>query len=178
MTAVGAGAGHRSPGLDSATGARRWRRGGDATVRFLVTMTTISWVFRTLVAAVPPAFAAVALAGAAAADAPLLNGAYSEVDGDPMNVWTISTSCGPAGCTGTVSSNEGWQTPTTLSGGRWNFTVSKPGGLICDDGHYEPAVVSMSVDPVTLSGVMTSDSNYGCAGGIVTHAPFQLQKVG
>ena len=61
---------------------------------------------------------------------------------------------------------------------RWNFTVSKPGGLTCDDGHYEPAVVSMSVDPATLAGVVSSDSNYGCAGGIVTQSPFQLQKVG
>ncbi|BBY80712.1 hypothetical protein H7I53_06295 [Mycolicibacterium pulveris] len=135
-------------------------------------------VLHLVVAAATPAIAGVALAAPALAAPTLLNGSYSEVDGDPMNVWTISTSCGPAGCTGTVSSNEGWQTPTTYTGGRWVFTVSKPGGLICDDGHYEPAVVSMSVDPVTLSGVISSDSNYGCAGGIVTHAPFQLQKVG
>lgn len=129
----------------------------------------------TVVAA--PAIAGVALAGAAAADPPLLNGTYGSADGDPYNVWTFTTSCVPAGCAGTVTSNQGWSTQTTFSGGRWNFTVSKPGGLTCDDGHYEPAVVSMSVDPSTLAGVVSSDSNYGCAGGIVTQSPFQLQKI-
>lgn len=136
-------------------------------------------VLRTLaIAFAAPAIAGTALAGAAAADPPLLNGVYGSTDGDPYNVWTFATSCGAAGCTGTVTSNQGWSTPTTLSGGRWNFTVSKPGGLTCDDGHYEPAVVSISVDPATLGGVLSSDSNYGCAGGILTQSPFQLQKVG
>lgn len=136
-------------------------------------------VLRTLAAVVAvPAIAGLALAGTAAADPPLLNGTYGEVDGDSILVLTFATSCGPAGCSGTVASNQGWQTPTTLSGGRWIFTVTKPGGLTCDDGHYEPAVVSMSVDPVTLNGVLASDSNYGCAGGIVTQSPFQLRKVG
>ncbi|MDG5482303.1 hypothetical protein [Mycolicibacterium gadium] len=125
-----------------------------------------------------PVIAGVAFAGVAAADPPLLNGTYGSSDGDPYNVWTFVTGCAPAGCTGTVTSNQGWSTPTTLSGGRWNFTVSKPGGLTCADGHYEPAVVSISVDPATLAGVLSSDSNYGCAGGVVTQSPFQLQKVG
>ncbi|KMO68811.1 hypothetical protein BST22_24895 [Mycolicibacterium chubuense] len=135
-------------------------------------------VLRALAAVTASVIAAVALAGAAAADPPLLNGTYGSADGDPYNVLTITTSCGPTGCAGTVSSNQGWSTPTTFTDGRWVFTVTKPGGLTCDDGHYEPAVVSMSVDPVTLSGVVSSDSNYGCAGGIVTQSPFQLQKVG
>ncbi|KMO66872.1 hypothetical protein EV589_2112 [Mycobacterium sp. BK558] len=135
-------------------------------------------VLRALAAVTAPVIAAVALAGAAAADPPLLNGTYGSADGDPYNVLTITTSCDPTGCAGTVSSNQGWSTPTTFTDGRWVFTVTKPGGLTCDDGHYEPAVVSMSVDPVTLSGVVSSDSNYGCAGGIVTQSPFQLQKVG
>jgi len=135
-------------------------------------------VLRTLAIAIAvPAIAMVALASPAAADPPLLNGTYGSSDGDPYNVWTIATSCGPTGCAGTVTSNAGWSTPTTFSGGRWNFTVSKPGGLTCDDGHYEPAVVSMSVDPATLAGVLSSDSNFGCAGGIVTQSPFQLQKL-
>ena len=127
---------------------------------------------------VAPAIAGIALGATATADPPLLNGTYGSTDGDPYNVWTITTSCGAAGCTGTVASNQGWTTPTTYSGGRWTFSVSKPGGLICDDGHYEPAVVSMSVDPATLAGVVTSDSNYGCAGGVLTQSPFQLQQVG
>lgn len=135
-------------------------------------------VLGVLAAMAAPAIAAMALAGGAAADPPLLNGTYNSADGDPYNVWTIATSCGPTGCAGTVTSNQGWSTPTTLTDGRWVFTVTKPGGLTCDDGHYEPAVVSMSVDPVSLSGVVSSDSNFGCAGGIVTQSPFQLQKVG
>lgn len=135
-------------------------------------------VLSVLAAMAAPAIAAMALAGGATADPPLLNGTYNSADGDPYNVLTITTSCGPAGCTGTVASNQGWTTPTTLTDGRWVFTVTKPGGLTCDDGHYEPAVVTMSVDPVTLSGVVSSDSNFGCAGGILTQSPFQLQKVG
>jgi hypothetical protein len=142
-------------------------------------MTNVLRVLRTLATAVAAAaIAGIALASTAAADPPLLNGIYGSTDGDPYNVWTIETSCSAAGCTGTVTSNQGWITPTTLTGGRWNFTVSKQGGLTCNDGHYEPAVVSMSIDPATLGGVMTSDSNYGCAGGILTQSPFQLQKVG
>lgn len=139
-------------------------------------MTKVLRILASAVAA--PAIAGVALAGTATADPLLLNGIYGSADGDPYNVLTIATSCGAAGCAGTVTSNQGWSTPTTLSGGRWIFTVSKPGGLTCDDGHYEPAVVSMSVDPATLVGVVSSDSNFGCAGGIVTQSPFQLQKVG
>lgn len=134
-------------------------------------------LLRLAAAVAAAAIAGVALAGAAAADPPLLNGTYGSSDGDPYNVWTIATSCGATGCTGTVTSNAGWSTPATFSAGSWNFTVSKPGGLTCADGHYEPAVVSMSVDPTTLAGVMTSDSNFGCAGGIVTQSAFQLQKI-
>lgn len=133
---------------------------------------------RCAAAVLTPTIAGVLLAATATADPALLNGVYGSADGDPYNVWSIATTCGPAGCTGTVTSNQGWSVPTTFTAGRWNFTVSKPGGLTCDDGHYEPAVISMSIDPVTLAGVTTSDSNYGCAGGVLTQSPFQLQKVG
>ena len=75
-------------------------------------------ILRTLAIAIAvPAIAGVALAGTATADPPLLNGTYSEIDGDPMNVWTIATSCGTAGCTGTVASNEGW--PDSRHADRW-----------------------------------------------------------
>ena len=68
--------------------------------------------------------------------------------------------------------------PMTLTNGRWNFTVTKPDGVICTDGRYEPAVISLSVDPVTLAGVVSADSNYGCPGGNLSQSPFQLRKVG
>lgn len=139
-------------------------------------MTNVLLTLATAVAA--PAIAGLALAAPAIADPPLLNGTYGSADGDPYNIWIFATKCGATGCAGTVTSNQGWQVPTTLSGGRWIFTVSKPGGLTCEDGHYEPAVVSMAVDPTTLAGVLSSDSNYGCAGGLVTQSPFQLQKIG
>lgn len=139
----------------------------------------MSRILRNLaIALAVPAVAGVAFAGAAHADPPLLNGSYIETDGDPLNVWTIATSCAPASCTGTVASNEGWTTPTTLTGGRWVFTVSKPGGLTCSNGTYAPAVTSMSVDPVTLAGALSSDSNFGCDGGTVTTSRFQLRQVG
>ena len=58
-------------------------------------------ILRTLATAIAvPAIAGVALAGTTHADPPLLNGTYSGIDGDPMSVWTIATSCGPAGCRG------------------------------------------------------------------------------
>ncbi|GJF12982.1 hypothetical protein NGTWS0302_17920 [Mycolicibacterium cyprinidarum] len=138
-------------------------------VRFSTTLAT---------AAALSAIAGTVLAGTAHADPPLLNGTYRGAGGDPMAVWTIATSCGPTGCTGRVASNKGWISPTTLTGGRWTFTVSKPGAITCADGRIEPAVDMLSIDPVTLSGVMTTDSNYGCPGGTLTHTPFQLTKAG
>lgn len=139
-------------------------------------MSRIVCILATAVAV--PTIAGVALAGTAHADPRLVNGAFIETNGDPLNVFTFETGCGPTGCTGTVSSNQGWTTATTLTGGRWVFTVSKPGGLTCDDGSYEPAVMSMSVDPVTLGGVLSSDSNFGCEGGTVTTSAFRLERVG
>lgn len=133
-------------------------------------------ITRTLVAAAVAATAATSLAGPAAADPPLLNGVYA--GGDSENLWTVTSSCGAAGCTATVSSNQGWAVPATYTNGRWNFQVTKPDGVICADGRYEPAVISMSVDPVTLAGVISADSNYGCPGGILSQTPFQLRKVG
>lgn len=120
----------------------------------------------------------IGLAGIAQADPPLLNGTYAGAAGDPDNVWTIATSCGATGCNGTVSSNQGWSVPTTLTNGTWNFTVTKPDGVICDDGHFEPAFISLSVNPVTLAGVISADSNYGCPGGIISQTPIQLRKIG
>lgn len=145
-------------------------------VSIYVTMVRLS---RTLAAAIAvTAIAATAPVGTAHADPQLLNGTYRGADGDPMAVWTITTSCGPAGCAGTVASNKGWTSPATPSGERWTFNVTRPGAITCADGHVEPAVVSLSVDPVTLRGVITADSNYGCPGGTLTHTPFQLTKVG
>lgn len=136
-------------------------------------------VSRTLAAAVAvTAIAGTAFAGAAHADPQLLNGTFRGADGDPMAVWTITTGCGAAGCAGMVASNKGWTSPATLNGGRWTFTVTRPGAITCADGRVEPAVVSLSVDPVTLGGVITADSNYGCPGGTLTYTPFQLTKVG
>lgn len=134
-------------------------------------------ISRTLASAVAlSAIAGTALAGTAHADPPLLNGTFRGADGDPMAVWTISTSCGAAGCTGTVASNKGWTSPATLAGGRWNFAVTRPGAITCADGRVEPLIVSLSVDPVTLDGVITADSNYGCPGGTITRTPFRLTK--
>jgi hypothetical protein len=135
-------------------------------------------VARLLAVVALPVTAAVALAVPAQAQPPLLNGAYNEAGGDPLNVWTFATTCGLTGCTGTVSSNTGWTAPVAFTDGRWTFTVSKPGGLICDDGTYQPAVSTISVDPGTLGGDLSSDSNYGCSGGTVSHTPIQLVKVG
>jgi hypothetical protein len=119
----------------------------------------------------------VAFAAPVHAEPPLLNGAYSGAEGDPENVWKIASTCGPAGCTGAVSSNQGWTSPMTLTDGHWNFSVTKPDGFICPDGSFQPAVVHMSIDPVTLAGVLSADSNGACPGGITSATPFQLQPV-
>src|SRR5690242_3043106 len=118
---------------------------------------------------------AVGVAPPASADPPLINGTYS--GGDVLNLWTIATACAPAGCTGTVSSNQGWSVPATLGNGLWNFRITKPDGAICDDGSYAPAFISLALDPTTLAGTITTDSNYDCPGGTVTTAPFQLHQV-
>ncbi|WP_395308600.1 hypothetical protein V4U86_25275 [Mycobacterium sp. AMU20-3851] len=114
-------------------------------------------------------------AGAAHADPPLLNGNF--LGGDAENLWTIASTCAPAGCTGTVSSNQGWSSPMTLQDGRWYFLVTKPDGFICSDGSFAPVVVHMSVDPVTLRGVLSADSNGTCPGGVTSATPFQLKPV-
>jgi hypothetical protein len=121
------------------------------------------------------AAAAVGFAAAAHADPPPFNGTYS--GGDEYSVWNVSTNCATDGCTGTVASNQGWSVPTTMTNGVWNFVVTKPDGVICDDGSYAPAYISLAVDPATLNGTITTDSNYSCPGGQITTSPFKLNKV-
>lgn len=118
-----------------------------------------------------------ALAVPAQAEPPLLNGSFSGAEGDPENVWNIASNCGSAGCAGTVSSNQGWTSPMTLANGIWYFSVTKPDGFICPDGSFQPAVISMEVDPATLRGILSADSNGACPGGITSATPFQLKAV-
>ena len=65
----------------------------------------------------------------------------------------------------------------TLVDGKWNFKITKPDGAICTDGSYAPAYISLALDPATLAGTITTDSNYDCPGGTITQAPFQLHQV-
>ena len=132
-------------------------------------------VTRTLAAASAIVAVAAGLAAPALADPPLLNGTYS--GGDVLNLWTIATTCGAAGCAGSVSSNQGWTVPATLVDGKWIFKITKPDGAICADGSYAPAYISLNLDPATLAGTITTDSNYDCPGGTITQAPFQLHQV-
>jgi hypothetical protein len=131
---------------------------------------------RTLVTTFAMTAAAVAFASSASADPASFNGTYT--GGDDYNVWTVSTNCPTEGCTGTVASNQGWSVPATMTGGTWNFVVTKPDGVICPDGSYAPAYISLAVNPSTLAGVITTDSNYSCPGGQISQSPFQLHKVG
>ncbi|MEU0496860.1 hypothetical protein [Mycobacterium sp. NPDC006124] len=133
-------------------------------------------VTRTLASAAAIIAAAVGTASPAHADPPALNGTYS--GGDVLNLWTFATTCDPTGCTGSVSSNQGWTVPATFADGMWNFKITKPDGAICSDGSYAPAFISLALDPTTLAGTITTDSNYDCPGGTLTQAPFQLHRVG
>lgn len=138
-------------------------------------MTSIT---RSLSAALGITFAAgLAFAVPAQAEPPLLNGAYSGAEGDPENVWNIASTCGAAGCAGTVASNQGWTSPMSLTDGIWYFSVTKPDGFMCSDGSYQPAIISMEVDPSTLRGILSADSNGACPGGITSATPFQLKQV-
>lgn len=65
----------------------------------------------------------------------------------------------------------------TLHDGRWYFFVTKPDGFVCSDGSFAPAVIHMAIDPVTLGGVLSADSNGACPGGITSATPFQLKQV-
>ena len=65
-----------------------------------------------------------------------------------------------------------------LTGGRWNYSVIKPDGVICGDGNYADVVIRYSVDAGTLAGTVTADSNGECPGGQVTQVPIQLTQVG
>lgn len=125
-----------------------------------------------------PTIAALGFAAGAHAEAPLLNGIFAGAEGDPAITWTITSQCAPAGCTADIASVKGWRSVAQLVDGRWQFAITKPDGAICADGRYEPAYILMSLDPVTLDGIMTNDSNYGCPGGTVTQEPFQLRQVG
>ena len=127
------------------------------------------------------AITAVALPGFAAAahaDPSPPNGTYAVQGGSDQFFVTVSSTCATEGCTANINSNRGWTSVATLTGGRWNFTVTKPDGVVCDDGSYAPVRIAYSVDAATLAGSITADSNGDCPGGQVTQAPFQLQKIG
>ena len=114
---------------------------------------------------------------AAQADPSSFNGTYAIAGGADGFYVTVSSSCATDGCTANVASNRGWTSVATLTGGRWQFTVTKPDGEVCADGSYAPVVMNYSVDAATLAGMLVADSNGNCPGGQVTQAPFQLRKV-
>lgn len=122
----------------------------------------------------------VALSAPAYADPAPLTGTYAIVGGAEGAQVAATTNCTTLvnGCTANLVSSVGWTSVATLTDGRWNFTVTKPDGIVCADGSYAPVSIAYSVDAATLSGVLTTDSNGECPGGQITQAAFQLQKVG
>ena len=114
------------------------------------------------------------------ADPTTLNGRYAIVGGaDQIYVDATSSCATPVdGCTARLASNRGWTSTATLTNGLWNFTVTKPDGVVCDDGSYAPVRIAYSVNAATLAGTITADSNGDCPGGQITQAAFQLQKIG
>ena len=133
-----------------------------------------TFVTATVAAAIPTGFIA-----PANADLSPLNGSYAIVGGADGLYVTATSNCPTAtdGCTANLASNRGWTTVATLTDGRWNFTVTKPDGVVCDDGSYAPVSIAYSINAATLQGTITADSNGDCPGGQVTQAAFQLQKV-
>ena len=124
--------------------------------------------------------AAVTALGAASpahADAGL-NGQYSAAGGSDLFYVTAVSNGATEGCTASLVSNRGWTAVATLTNGRWNYSVTKPDGVVCSDGNYADVIIRYSLDANTLAGTVTADSNGECSGGQVTQAPLQLQKVG
>jgi hypothetical protein len=136
---------------------------------------TTSTLVKTCVAA---AVGAIGFAAPASADAQPLNGTYTIEPGVDDFSWNITSNCATDGCQATISSPRGWSTIATMTGGRWNFTVTKPDGVVCGDGSYAPVVILYSIDGATLNGYLTTDSNGECPGGQITRAPFLLKKIG
>lgn len=127
------------------------------------------------------ALAAVAMIGSAApayADPAALSGKYAAVGGSDQFYVTATSTCATEGCTANLVSNRGWTSVATLTGGRWNYNVVKPDGVICGDGNFADVVIWYSIDANTLTGTVTADSNGECAGGQITQFPVQLAKVG
>lgn len=116
-------------------------------------------------------------AAPAHADPSPFNGTYA-IDGGADGFFiTVSSNCATEGCTAKIVSNRGWTSVATLTGGRWDFTVTKPDGVVCDDGSYAPVVIAYSMDAATLAGTLTADSNGNCPGGQITQASFRLKKI-
>jgi hypothetical protein len=138
-------------------------------------------ITRTLTsAAAAAAVTAIGFAASASADPASINGTYAVRGGDDGAVVTASSTCLPVvnGCTANLNSSVGWTSIATFTDGRWNFTVTKPDGVVCDDGSYAPVRIAYSVNAATMTGTLTADSNGDCPGGQITQAPFQLIKVG
>ena len=127
------------------------------------------------------ALATVAMVGSAApayADPAALSGKYAAAGGSDQFYVTATSTCATEGCTASLVSNRGWTSVATLTGGRWNYNVVKPDGVICGDGNFADIVIRYSIDANTLAGNVTADSNGECPGGQVTQYPVQLTKVG
>lgn len=138
-------------------------------------------ITRTLTtAAVLAATGALGFAVSAGADPAAINGTYAVKGGDEGAVVTAASACAPVvnGCTANLTSTVGWTSVATFTDGRWNFTVTKPDGIVCDNGAYAPVRIAYSVAAVTMTGTITADSNGDCPGGQITSAPFQLTKTG
>jgi hypothetical protein len=137
-------------------------------------------ITRTLTsAAAAAAVTALGFAGFASADPSPIDGTYSVQGGDDGAVVTAASNCVPVvnGCTANLTSTIGWTSVATLTDGRWNFVVTKPNGVVCDDGSYAPIRIGYSIDAATLAGLITTDSNGECPGGQITQTPFQLTKL-
>ncbi len=141
---------------------------------------TIAGALASTLAVTAAAVIPVALSAPANADPTTLNGKYAIVGGaDQVYVDATSNCATPVdGCTARLNSNRGWTSTATLTNGMWNFVVSKPDGVVCDDGSYAPVRIAYAVNAATLVGTITADSNGDCPGGQITQAAFQLQKVG
>ena len=76
-----------------------------------------------------------------------MNGRYAVAGGSDQSFVTAKSNCATEGCTATLVSNLGWTAVATMNGGRWNFNVVKPDGVICSDGSFADVVIRYRSTP-------------------------------
>jgi hypothetical protein len=142
------------------------------------------------------------LASPASADQ-VMEGIYTYTEeGQPSATWTIYPSCVPVvgdlreplylpvACRLHVTSSTSskinhalemlnYSSDAVLTGGRWTATITKPEGVLCQDGSTDKSIETYAFDDVTLTGTHTVTHSAVCGlPSAVIKTPFTLTYQG